>query len=170
MNPLVEAVLRAGLLSPERLQEMKRFSPVLDREAETEDPKELVQAAALVETALSSAQMVLVRETDLEVLRVYAESVRPGTLRLVTADEILDVDVTYGRTALGEYIIAWRSESIKELLVNGATSLIEPCRRCPPGCTQLQCVFFKDVRELFFGDQKAFMVCVPSVVEHAAAA
>ena len=28
-------------------------------------------------------------------------------------------------------------------------------------------VFFKDVRELFFGEQKAFMVCTPSTVEHA---
>jgi hypothetical protein len=158
MNPLTEAVLKAGLVSPSMLREMKRISPVIDPEAEAEEPKSLEEAVKLIDDALQSEQYVLVRETDLEVVRQYADTVRTTVLHVEVEDGTeSDMDVTYGKTPLGEFIIAWKSESIRDMMTNGLTYLVENGTH----------VFFKDVRELFFGEQKAFMVCVPSTVEHA---
>jgi hypothetical protein len=158
MNPLTTAVLKTGLITPEMLREIKRFSPVIDPEAETEEPKDLAEVVALIDTALQSEQYVLVRETDLEVVRQYAETVvRQARLHIEHEEEKSDVEVSYGKTALGEFIIAWKSESIRDMLTNGRTYLVVDDTH----------VFFKDVRELFFGEQKAFMVCTPSTVEHA---
>lgn len=157
MNPLTHAVLKAGLVSPSMLKEMKRFSSTIDPEAEPEEPKSLEEAVKLIDDALQSEQYVLVRETDLEIVRQYAETVRTTALHVEVDDGMKsDMDVTYGKTPIGEYIIAWKSESIRDMMTNGLTYLVEEGAH----------VFFKDVRELFFGEQKAFMVCVPSTVEH----
>ena len=64
--------------------------------------------------------------------------------------------ITYGKTPTGEYIIAWRGEAISEMLVNGHTFLLEK------DDTQ---IFFRDVRDLFFGETKSFIVCVPGLVK-----
>jgi hypothetical protein len=155
MNPITEAVLKAGLVSPEMLREMRRFSPVLD-EAETDAPADLETAARLVELALQSEQYVFIRETDLEVLHQYAMTTESGVLHVETDSETVDVPVVYGRTPIGEFIVPWKSESIKELMTNGLTYLVT---------ATAQRVFFHDVRELHYGTHKAFMVCVPSMTE-----
>jgi len=154
MNPVTAAVLKAGIVSQEMLNEMRRFSPTLGPDATAaEVPVDLETAARLVEEALGSAQYVLMRETDLEVIRQYVETAQGGTLHVVDEDETTsaDIPVTFGRTPIGEYIIAWKSESIADVMTNGATYLVD-------GDAQ---VYFQDVRELFFGEQKAFMVCAP---------
>jgi hypothetical protein len=116
----------------------------------------LDMASRLIMNALQSEEFVIVRETDLEVIRQYAATTRVGTLHMeIDEDQQGDAEVTYGRTRLGEYIIAWQSDSIEDLLTNGLTYLIEDGKR----------VFFKDMRELFFGDRKVFMVCTLSSVE-----
>ena len=155
MNPITEAVLRAGIISPAQLAEMKRISPVIDREATVGEPLDLEAAAKIVADAMESEQYALVRETDLEVVRQYAETTATATLHVEEGSESTDFEVTYGRTPMGGYIIAWKSESIAEMMTNGLTYLTV-------GATH---VFFKDVRELFFGSKKAFMVCTPSVTE-----
>jgi hypothetical protein len=72
-----------------------------------------------------------------------------------------DFSITYGRTAIGDYIIPWRSESIRQEMTNGMTYLtVED----PPGALKNR-VFFKDTREIYYGDTKAFMVCSPSMIE-----
>jgi len=156
MNPITAAVLKAGLISPAQLQEMKRFSPSIDQDAEAEAPVDLETAAALVEQAFQSEEYVVIRETDLESIRQYAETATLGILHLEMNDEIADIEVTYGKTPTGEFIVAWKGESIAAAMTNGQTYL----KAYPPSR-----VFFNDVRELFFGEQKAFMVCKPSVVE-----
>lgn len=156
MNPVTAAVLKSGIISPEMLQEMKRFSPSLNKDAETSEPVALEEAAGIIEAALQSEQYVIVRETDLEAVRQYAATTRSGILHLEIDDaQQGDAEVTYGKTPLGDYIIAWLSDSVEGMMTNGLTYLVEDGAH----------VFFKDVRELFFGEQKAFMVCVPSTVE-----
>lgn len=147
MNPITEAVLKAGLITPAQLQEMKRFSAVIDPEAEVGEAMPLDMAAKYVEDALQSDKYVLVRETDLAVLAQYTETARKGNLHL---DQNV-IEVTFGMTPLGEYIIAWKSESIAELMLDAGTYLDDDGMD----------VYFRDVRELFFGEHKAFMVCVP---------
>lgn len=161
MHPITAAVLKAGLISPEQLREMKRISPVIDRTAEVSSPVDLELAAKIVEDALESEQYVIVRETDLEAVRQYVETATTGILHLEADDKSTDLEVTYGRTPIGEFIIAWKSEGIAEMMTNGLTYLVVPGG---PGPGLLR-VFFQDVRELFFGEQKAFMVCRPSTME-----
>lgn len=156
LGVMTRAVIAAGLVDQAQLDEMKRWSPVLDSETTAEPPKPLEEAAALINEAIQSEGYVLVRETDLEVVRQYAATTRRDVLHIAIDDQETDIEVTFGKTPLGEYIIAWHSESIKDAMINGVTHLRD-------GNAQ---IFFKDVRELFFGEQKAFMVCVPSTVEH----
>jgi hypothetical protein len=155
MNPITEAVLRAGIISPAQLAEMKRISAVIDREATVGEPLDLEVAARIVAEALESEQYALVRETDLEVVRQYAETATTGLLHVEEGDQSTDFEVTYGRTPLGGFVIAWKSESIATMMTNGRTYLVHDGVH----------VFFSDVRELFFGTTKAFMVCVPSLTE-----
>lgn len=155
MNPITAAVLKAGLLTPAMLQEMKRISPaVIDHDAESGDTVSLEEAAELVNAALQSEKYVLLRETDLASIRQYLDTMRQGVLHLSGADPE-GIQVSYGRNTVGEYIIAWKSESIAELMLDPETYLDTG-----------EHVYFKDVRELFFGEQKAFMVCIPGQVAH----
>lgn len=151
MHPIIDVILKAGLLSKQQLEEMKRISPVIDRDAEVGEPVDLELASRLVLDALEREEYVLVRETDLEVLRQYASSAKSGALYIEGEDGHTSFDVTFGRTTMGDYVIAWRGESIKELMTNGLTHLLDG----------VEPIYFQDVRELFFGEQKAFMVCVP---------
>ena len=63
-KPMIEAVLKAGLLTPQALAEMKKFSSVIDVEAQTEEPKDLDTAATIIANALTAEGYVMVRETD----------------------------------------------------------------------------------------------------------
>ena len=153
---MTQAVLRAGLVSENQLAEMKRWAPPsLDPDAEVSAPKSLDEAAGLVADALQSEGYVLMRETDLEVVKQYVDTTRRSILHVEVDDVKDDIDVTFGRTPLGEYIVAWKSESIRDMMTNGVTYLVDGNVR----------VYFSDVRELFFGTEKAFMVCKPSTVE-----
>lgn len=153
---MTKAVLAAGLVNQAQLEEMKRWSPTLDPEAETSEPKTLEEAAALVSHALQSEGYVLARQTDLEAMNQFMATMTKGTLHLEVDDDSTEFEITFGKTPLGDFIIAWRTESIKDAMVNGQTYLIDGATR----------VFFQDVPELFFGEHKDFMVCVPSLVEH----
>jgi hypothetical protein len=157
VNPLLEAVLRAGIISPAMLRELRRFNPGLAPGLEaTEEPLELEHAARLVSDALQTEQFVLVRETDLSVVKQYVSSPQTGLLRVELDDGTsTEFAVTYAKTALGEYVFAWRGENLREAMTNGLTHLMSVETD----------VYFKDVRELFFGEQKAFMVCTSSVEE-----
>ena len=56
---------------------------------------------------------------------------------------------------MGEYLIAWRSETIEDMLTNGRSYLQVDNQR----------IFFSRIRELFYGDTKAFMACTESAAE-----
>lgn len=152
MRTMTKAVLKAGIITPNMLREMKRFSPTLEQDAEVEEPKELELAAKIIADALESEGYSLVKETDLDVLRQYMEKNTTGSLHLeAVAGEPTDVNVTYAMSKTGEFIIAWNSDSIADELVMGTTFLE----------TVMGIIMFKDVRELWYGDKKAFMVCIP---------
>lgn len=154
-KPMTEAVLKAGLLTPSLMAEFRKFGGI-DREATLEEPKDLDTAATIIALALESEGYVMVRETDLEVLHQYAETSRRGSLHLVTdngPEEVsTNIEVTFGKTKLGEYILAWRGESIEDLILDGRAYLMFDDQQ----------VHFNRVRELFYGETKAFMVCAPT--------
>ena len=161
-KPMIEAVLKAGLIGENALREMKRFSAAIDPEAKTEEPKDLDTAATIIATAIADEGYVMVRETDLEILHQYAETARQGVLHLEIDSDVepsgsnsTDLEISFGKSKMGEYIIAWRSETIEDMLTNGRSYLQVDGQR----------IFFSRLRELFYGETKAFMACTSSTIE-----
>jgi hypothetical protein len=153
---MTQAVLKAGLITPNMLREIKRFSVTIDRDAEVEEPKELELAAKIVADALESQEYTVVRETDLDVLHEYLESHVDGVLHLEAVESVkpVEFEVSYCVSKMGEYVVAWTGERLFDVLTNGTTFLR----------TAIGDVFFKDVHELWYGGRKAFMVCTPREV------
>jgi hypothetical protein len=159
-NPIVNAVLKTGLVDPAILDEMRRWGIAVDLPDPGPPPLSPDELAGSIQVALESEGYVLVRETDLEVLQQYAATTSQGELHLVLDDDQghlqdVDVPVSFGRSALNEYIIPWRSEGVQAALTNGMTFLVDGQVR----------VYFQAVRELFFGETKAFMICTPATIE-----
>jgi hypothetical protein len=149
MNHLMETVLRTGIISPNMLAEMKRISPVIDREVTVPDePIPFELAASMISEALQAEEYVEVRETDLEIFAQYNKTETDGLLRVGNED----IKVKYGSTCAGEFIISWSGESVHELMTDPETHLVR---------FNGVIVHFRDVRELYFGKQKVFMVCTP---------
>lgn len=145
-----EAVVVTGLVGEEQLREYARWG------MRNEFPKETVESVDDVEQtlreALESEEQVEVRETDMDVLRQYLRTQKKGKLHLVASRESkADVDIIFGQNARGEYLIPWRAERIEEMITNGLSYLLDDRKR----------IHFASVREVFFGERKAFMVCVP---------
>lgn len=164
MNPLTKAVVQMGCVDKELLEELRRFGAPIEELLVDEEQPSTNQDDALtkLQDALTAEERVAIRETDLEVLEQYRVTRRNGVLRLSVAldgyTNQADIPVSYGRTALGEYLIPWQAETISQMLTNGETYL---------QTQENTRVYFKDVRELFYGNVKAFMVCIPSVTEEA---
>jgi len=115
-----------------------------------------------IEEALQEQGLVLTRETDLGAVNFYLQSQRPAVLHVVVGEdeEFVESDIpcTFGITPMGEYIIRWHSESIEDVMTNGRTYLLLGSKSSDgSGCK----VFFSRVREVFFGETKAFIICSP---------
>jgi hypothetical protein len=76
-----------------------------------------------------------------------------GTLVIKVDGSRSSIPLAFCRTILGEFVIPWKSESIYDLMISGDTYL----RYKEDGKTVK--AYFTDVREVFFGETKAFMVC-----------
>ncbi len=159
MRPIAFAVARAGLVPPEVMQEIRRWGlPVELLSVEDKDvltnPKQVVD---LIQRALEDVDQVQISETDLDLLTRYLDPAyrQEGTLVVKHDDQKTSVKVNFSTTPLGEYAIPWMSESIVDFLTNGQTYL----RFKLNGANER--VKFSNVREVFFGETKAFMVCTP---------
>lgn len=154
MNPIAAAVISSGLLDPVMVEEMRRWGIEIAEPKDTR-PQSVEELAGRIREALEGEGYVLVRETDLTVLQQYAATMQQGNLHLVLdVDDDLeedDIPITFGRTPLNEYILPWKSTGIADVLANGMTYLDDGPSR----------VYFRQVRELFFGGTKAFMICEP---------
>jgi len=161
MSQLTEIILKAGILSPDVLREMRRWGLPIDEALEaheddltaTPTPESLSRSIA---EAVESEGYVITRETDLEAIPQYLSSMKPGLLHVVMEDgESVEFEVQVGQSSAGEWIMPWRSDSITDLLTNGETYLRVSGVR----------YFFGQARELFYGHSKAFIVCTPSTKE-----
>lgn len=163
-NPLAEAALRAGLIPPSTLMEFKRWNPGLEiPEDIPEEPASLEEAAATVRNVLEGQGLVLTKETDLSVLQRYLKTQQLGELHVESdLDTKADFPVVYGTTATGEYILPYRGEDIRELLLNGS-SYLRILAEDDHSFDKL--VYFKEVREVFFGDMKTFLICTLSLMD-----
>lgn len=162
MKPIAFAVVRSGLVTKETMEEIRRWGlPVellpVPEEGILENPRQIVD---LIQHALEDADQVKISETDLDLLTRYLDPAhrREGTLVVKDGQQKSTSKVLFSVTPLGEYAIPWMSESIADFMTNGQTYL-----RFKLDSGESSRVTFSDVREVFFGEQKAFMVCTPGV-------
>lgn len=160
MRPITYAVVKAGLVSEGALAELKRWGmPVevmpVDESEIIDDPKKIVE---IIQEALESHAQVRVQDTDLDILHRFLDPSYQREGKLVIAPRSTDASfrTLFCFTAMGEVAIPWRSESIYDLMTDGDTYFAWTDN----AGTQRKS-YFSDVRELFVGDRKAFMVCTP---------
>jgi hypothetical protein len=147
-----DVVVSAGLVEPSQLQEYARWGMRMDApDKPVESLDEVLQA---LHEALEGEEQVEVRETNMDVLKQYLASQKKGKLHLhASAESTADIEVVFGKMALTEeYLIPWQANSVEAMMTNGRSYLVDERRR----------IYFSAVRELYFGDTKAFMVCTPS--------
>lgn len=160
MSQLTDIILKAGLLSNDVLLEMKRWGmPLGDAQLPSEleplpTPASISQAIA---DAVESEGYILTRETDLEAIPAYLQTMQPAVLHVVLEDgTVSEFEAQVGHSKVtGDWIMPWRSDSITDLLTNGETYLRVNRQR----------IYFSQARELFYGENKAFVICTPSTVE-----
>lgn len=158
MTALTNAVLESGLVDSAVIAELKRWGAPLDWSGKT--LTDLPQILAKIQEALESKDTVELRDTDLDILSTYLTGKLSGRLVLPnTSGRAHSEAVDYCVTKLGEYVIPWTSEDIRDLLLDQRTYLRLSKQ---PGQDKPTKVFFCDVRELFFGTRKAFVVCTPA--------
>ena len=161
MKPFSAAIVEAGILPANSLAELQRFSPGLELPAAPVDALPLTDAAARLTRVVQEGEDIVIQETDLDAVSIYLKTQRQGVLHIELSGApdyaVADFPVMYGRTKLGEYIIAWGSTNIADVMVHPETYLM-----VYPETYLLidsEKVYFEDVRELYFNDTKAFMVC-----------
>lgn len=146
------AAIKTGIVPVETLEEMRRWGlPVRFIEDNTpaalSSPREVVDR---IREALESEDLIETRDTDLDILQHYLANQRRGLLHLQGEDSSATTPVYYCVTEFGDYVIPWRYESMKDLLLDPKSYLKDESGTR---------VYFRDVRELFFGGTKAFIVC-----------
>jgi hypothetical protein len=160
MHSLALAVVKSGILPEEALAEFRRWGHDVETPPPIpKDPKEIVQA---LEQALQDEGLVVTRETDLEAVTYFLMNQLQGELYVVLEEEghteTSGFPCNFGITPMGDYIIQWHSESIEEVMTNGKTHLNFQGKDTLGAHVE---VYFNRVREIFFGDTKAFMICTP---------
>lgn len=170
MSQLTEIIVKSGLLRADALTEFKRWGMPLEAQAALVQDQEVkpVQAESSmtvellkklcqdIDEAVHGEGYVLMRETDLEAIPQYLRTMREAKLHVVMEDDSAsNFTVQVGKTEAGDYIIPWRSDSITDLLTNGQTYLRLDGEK----------IFFNNAKELFYGNNKAFVVCTPSTRE-----
>lgn len=156
MSELAKAIAMSGALDTGMLRELSKWKlpgVVVPDEDGFSTPEAAVEA---IEEAITGADQVEVRVTDLDVLKNFLQSRKEGKLHVVNDERDTQGtwSITFGtirRLTHTDYIIPWNSDSIEALLTNGQTYLLDEKKK----------VYFARITDLYFGDQKAFMLCTP---------
>lgn len=156
---LSEVMVKAGLIDEAKLSELQRWGAPVPSPQETSPdcpsprfgyPEELVRA---LEQAMDDQGLVVVRETDLEAVPQYLATMNTALLHVEIDGESADFDIMVGMLRTGEYLLPWRADVITDVLTNGSTYLFVGGEKK---------VYFSSARELFYGESKAFVACLPA--------
>jgi hypothetical protein len=151
-NPVAKAVLDTGVVDEANLAQLRKWGLLHADVGDTQD--ESAEAiVAHIQEALDSPDMVEMRDTDLDAATQFLNNRVRGTLCIPSPEEeerTVSLPVEYCVTELKEYVLPYKSEGIQALLTDNRTYLRTATRTH---------VHFEDVRELFFGEHKAFLVC-----------
>ena len=150
---LTFTVIKSGLVSSDVLSEIQRWGLPVEFVEESKVLTDHTEIVARIQEALEGEDLIETRATDLDVLHKYLGNQQSGRLYVDDGEEQTNFPITYCLMDMGSYVFPWRSEGIMELMTNGRTYLEAEGGK----------VYFQDVRELFFGEHKAFMVCAASL-------
>lgn len=159
MSALSKAMIETGLLSSDVLAQFKYWGlGDVNPDAAPTTIKSLQEIVGQLKEAIDSEDMVEIRATDLDIVHEYLSCQLKGRLTLpdYTTGKTNSFPITYSLTKLGEIVIPWASEDIRDLLIDPRACLK------PVKGSGLPKYVFIDVRELFFGQSKAFLVCTPA--------
>lgn len=153
MKHISRALVRTGVVPKDALKELQRWGLPVDELLDQAAARDLSpeQVVDIIRDALDNSDNYALRDTDLDIMQLWlsGEGKQQGKLHLVVDGKKSVLTVTFVRTRMGEYAIPWRSESITEVLLESETFLVVGQKK----------VSLLGVRELFFGDQKVFVVC-----------
>lgn len=157
MSDLTKAVALSGAIDVEMLREFSKWKLPVDVPNGDELYESPEEAIAAIEDAMTGSEQVEIRTTDLDVLKQFLRTKRKGKLYLTTSKGSGTIDIDFGVSAMGEYIIPWSADSIIDIMTNGESHVLDVRRK----------VFVTEVTELYFGGNKAFMLCTPRREQHA---
>jgi len=157
VRELVRTVISMGLVDEDQIREMQRWGlvdrrMVLDRAPWGHDG--MVDRMNMALDAVGIQR----KETELGIPAQFLRTSRRGWVHvhLNGVDVHEPIEVTYGMTRQGEYILPWvGAPGQEELLVNGRTCLDTGGKR----------VWMMGVRPVHFDDLQSFVVCKPGAEE-----
>lgn len=152
-RPVAQAVIDSGIIDANTIAQLQRWGFLLD--VQPGGPEEISAAdiAQNILDAVESEEAVELRSTDLDIIKEYLKSRKKARLHVPDPagdKKTVGIPVDYCLTQMGEVVIPWTSEAIHDLLLDEETYLK------PIGEER---IYFADVRELFYDDHKAFVVC-----------
>ena len=160
-QPRTKAVMESGILPDSVIDQMRKWGLVTSSVDKNENLN-ASDVAGLLQSAVESESAVQLRDTDLDIVTQYLNQQSKGRLYFPTPsedpnseDRVSFTEVFFCPLLTGEYVIPWQGESIRDLLLDPRAYLK------PSGGEKIH---FADVRDLFFGDTKAFIVCRPDLV------
>lgn len=157
MTKVSKAVVEAGLVDEETLREMRRWGLPVPEVSPSADLQDQEAVLAHVREAIESPTHVRVEETELDLMNRYLDQryQKQGRLILKEGKRHQTISVAFCLTLLGEYAIPWTDADSPDVLANGETHL----KWEDEATGTKHDVYFSHVREVSFGDRKAFAVC-----------
>lgn len=155
MRPVADAVVRAGLVDESILDELARWGIHITAVPDKMILNDPVAVVAHIREAIEGEDQVRIDETDLDILHRYLDKAyqKKGRLILKEGKRHQTLNITFCLTPMGEYAIPWVDEETPDIFANGETHM-----KWKDGETEHD-VYFTDVRELYYGRRKAFVIC-----------
>ncbi len=158
MKPLAIAVIRSGIISKDSLAQFAKWGMpvhVISEEDIIDDTDVLL---SMIKEALDGPDQVALRDTDLDILKLWLDVNRQRKGKLIVADgkDKATRTIIYCLSPLGEYIIPWTSEDISFMMLNPESYLVIEDEE-----GNKSKVYFAEVREIYIGAHKSFMACMP---------
>lgn len=156
---IVEVMTRGGVVQEDQLAEFRRWRlpGVPEEPVPTPQPLTLDEAASAlrdlrqgIERVLQDRDFVRTRFTDPDLLAQFTNTRTEGSIHVVIGTESADIEIVFGRTTTGAYIIPWSSEALEDALERGDAWLVAPSE-----------VHFYSTNTFSYGSTKAFIVCAP---------
>lgn len=155
MTKLLQLLIRGGVLTGDQIKEVQRWG-FQQEPVEAEPITDLQQFIQRLSQALEGEDLIIIRETDLEVLHTFVRQPKKGELRFeLKGSPPAKIPINYAVLRTGEHIIPW-VEELPDLFVDPNTYLVTESGAL---------MSFGDVRELFYGEDRTFVVCTPLVID-----